>query len=527
MRFASCPPGGTRRLAVGTPIDADGRSYDTGQVFGAARALAPHLNRPCVVIGKSTVTVGTSRDLAALLARLAPAGDDVEVVWNPEFLREGHAIEDTLRPDRIVAGVPSPHAEDVVREVYAPLLQDQIPLYVTTPATAELIKGAANAYLGMKISFINGVADMCAAAGADVQQLTEVIGLDPRIGRGGLNAGPGYGGGCLPKDVRAFTASAHILGALDAAALLRAAELVNESRPTAALHLIEETLGRPVDDVRPRAEGGDRTLHPPYGVHHRPTEERRTPRQGFDRCLPRAMGGRRPRPPSHRRHHAPLVSHLCVPPVAHATVVPRGHQSPSLKLTVGEVAPPSAPSLSQPLPAAHGSVELAFYAYRGIQLGRGFCDEDGNGYRARGITDGCVGYCCPDGAGDFQGTVSGRDRELDLDVSAGWIVLLLHPDWAASQLGGEAGDARNGRRDAGQLPDGPPQGLCSGRWGRASRGCSFRRGRRGLLCGPRPDSCLCAFMEIRDAQIRCHGGQAEPLSSHVEQCAPQLFGGLV
>jgi UDPglucose 6-dehydrogenase len=237
-------------LAVGTPIDADGRSYDTGQVFGAARALAPHLTRPCVIIGKSTVTVGTTRDLAALLARLSPAGESVEVVWNPEFLREGHAIEDTLRPDRIVAGVPSQHAEDVVREVYAPLLRNRIPLFVTDPPTAELIKGAANAYLGMKISFINGVADMCATAGADVHQLTEAIGVDPRIGRGGLNAGPGYGGGCLPKDVRAFTASARALGAHDAATLLRAAERVNEGRPAAALDLIEQTLGRTVDGVR-------------------------------------------------------------------------------------------------------------------------------------------------------------------------------------------------------------------------------------------------------------------------------------
>ncbi|MFC5722258.1 UDP-glucose dehydrogenase family protein [Streptomyces gamaensis] len=237
-------------LAVGTPIDADGRSYDTGQVFGAARALAPQLRRPCVIIGKSTVTVGTTRTLAALVARLAPAGSDVEVVWNPEFLREGHAIDDTLRPDRIVAGVPSPHAEDVVRKVYAPLLENKVPLYVTDPATAELIKGAANAYLGMKISFINGVADMCAAAGADITQLTEAIGLDPRIGRGGLNSGPGYGGGCLPKDIRAFTASAEALGALDAAALLHAAEHVNESRPAAALRLVEQTLGRPVTGAK-------------------------------------------------------------------------------------------------------------------------------------------------------------------------------------------------------------------------------------------------------------------------------------
>ncbi len=218
-------------LAVGTPIDADGRSYDTGQVFGAARALAPHLTRPTVIVGKSTVTVGTSRDLGALLARLSPAGEDVEVVWNPEFLREGHAIDDTLRPDRIVVGVPSARAEDAVREVYAPLLANGIPLFVTDPATAELIKGAANAYLGMKISFINGVADMCTAAGADVQQLTEAIGLDPRIGRGGLNAGPGYGGGCLPKDVRAFTASARTLGANEAATMLRAAEEATNPAP--------------------------------------------------------------------------------------------------------------------------------------------------------------------------------------------------------------------------------------------------------------------------------------------------------
>ncbi|TVL88441.1 UDP-glucose/GDP-mannose dehydrogenase family protein [Streptomyces sp. SAJ15] len=295
-------------LAVGTPIDVDGRNYDTGQVFGAARALAPHLRRPCVIIGKSTVTVGTTRTLAVLVARLAPAGSDAEVVWNPEFLREGHAIDDTLHPDRIVVGVPSPRAEDVVRKVYAPLLENKVPLFVTDPATAELIKGAANAYLGMKISFINGVADMCAAAGADVQQLTEAIGLDPRIGRGGLNAGPGYGGGCLPKDVRAFTASAEALGALNAASLLRAAEHVNESRPAAALRLIEETLGRPVtrakvtvwgasfkagtDDVREspslaiatlmHQRGAVVTVHDPHAV---PTALARHPQLDYDQDL--------------------------------------------------------------------------------------------------------------------------------------------------------------------------------------------------------------------------------------------------
>ncbi|MHA7959248.1 UDP-glucose dehydrogenase family protein [Streptomyces sp. L500] len=237
-------------LAVGTPLDASGRGYDTTQVLGAAEALAPHLTRPCVVIGKSTVAVGTTRELAGLLARRAPAGEGVEVVWNPEFLREGHAVEDTLAPDRIVAGVPSRHAEDVVRELDGPLLRRGIPLYVTDHATAELIKTAANAYLGMKISFINGVADMCAAAGADVQQLAEAIGLDPRIGRGGLTAGPGYGGGCLPKDVRAFTAAAEALDAPEAAALLSATERVNDSRPAAALRLVEETLGRAVTGAK-------------------------------------------------------------------------------------------------------------------------------------------------------------------------------------------------------------------------------------------------------------------------------------
>ncbi len=163
----------------------------------------------------------------------------MEVVSNLEFLREGHATDDTLRPD-VVVGVTSARAEDAVRQVYAPLMAHRIPLFA--PAPADLIEGAANAYLGMRISVINDV--------ADVQQLTEAIGLDPRIGRSGLNAGPGYGGGCLPKDARAFTASARTLGATEAATMLRAAEEVNESRPTAALKLIEQTLGRPVDGVR-------------------------------------------------------------------------------------------------------------------------------------------------------------------------------------------------------------------------------------------------------------------------------------
>ncbi|MET7533877.1 UDP-glucose dehydrogenase family protein [Streptomyces goshikiensis] len=230
-------------IGVGTPIDADGRSYDTGQVFGAIRQLAPNLTRPCTIVGKSTVTVGTTVQVTALTQRLAPAGTAVEVVWNPEFLREGHAVEDTLRPDRLIAGLTTSEAEKAIRAVYAPILDAGVPLFVTDPQTAELAKGAANTFLGLKISYINAVADMCDAAGGDISQIVEILGIDPRIGSGGMRPGIGYGGGCLPKDVRAFTASARQLGADRAATLLRAAEEINESRTDVAMDLIRGVLG--------------------------------------------------------------------------------------------------------------------------------------------------------------------------------------------------------------------------------------------------------------------------------------------
>ncbi|KMO95620.1 UDP-glucose dehydrogenase family protein [Streptomyces roseus] len=238
-------------IAVGTPIDADGRSYDTGQVFGAIRQLAPHLTGPCTIVGKSTVTVGTTVQVTALAQRLAPAGTAVEVVWNPEFLREGHAVQDTLRPDRLIAGLTTVEAEKAIRAVYAPILNAGVPLFVTDPQTAELAKGAANTFLGLKISYINAVADMCDAAGGDISQIVEILGIDPRIGSGGMRPGIGYGGGCLPKDVRAFTASARQLGADRAAALLRAAEEINESRTDVAMALIRGALGdRPVKNAK-------------------------------------------------------------------------------------------------------------------------------------------------------------------------------------------------------------------------------------------------------------------------------------
>ncbi|MEU9108116.1 UDP-glucose/GDP-mannose dehydrogenase family protein [Streptomyces xanthophaeus] len=238
-------------IGVGTPIDADGRSYDTRQVYGAIRQLAPLLTRPCTIVGKSTVTVGTTAQVTALAQRLAPAGQHVEVVWNPEFLREGHAVEDTLRPDRLIAGVTTAEGEKAIRAVYAPILDAGIPIFVTDPQTAELAKGAANTFLGLKISYINAVADMCQAAGGDVSQIVEILGIDPRIGSGGMRPGIGYGGGCLPKDVRAFTASASQLGAEQAATLLRAAEKINESRTDVAMDLIRQALcDRPIKGTR-------------------------------------------------------------------------------------------------------------------------------------------------------------------------------------------------------------------------------------------------------------------------------------
>ncbi|MGX8908443.1 UDP-glucose dehydrogenase family protein [Streptomyces netropsis] len=238
-------------IGVGTPIDADGRSYDTGQVYGAIRQLAPHLDRACTIVGKSTVTVGTTAQVTALAQRLAPAGERVDVVWNPEFLREGHAVQDTLRPDRIIAGLTTAEAEKQIRAVYAPILDAGVPIFVTDPQTAELAKGAANTFLGLKISYINAVADMCEAADGDISQIVEILGIDPRIGSGGMRPGIGYGGGCLPKDIRAFTASARTLGATGAATLLRAAEKINETRTDVAMALIARALGdRPLRGAR-------------------------------------------------------------------------------------------------------------------------------------------------------------------------------------------------------------------------------------------------------------------------------------
>lgn len=211
-------------ICVGTPQQSGANAADLSQVFGSIQALAPHLRTGALVVGKSTVPVGTAALLAEQLALTAPAA---EVAWNPEFLREGFAVTDTLHPDRLVVGVRSQHAEELLRQVYAPLIDQGVPFLVTDFPTAELVKVAANSFLATKISFINAMAEVCEAAGADITQLAEAIGYDPRIGNQFLAAGLGFGGGCLPKDIRAFMARAGELGAEEALAFLREVDQIN------------------------------------------------------------------------------------------------------------------------------------------------------------------------------------------------------------------------------------------------------------------------------------------------------------
>jgi UDPglucose 6-dehydrogenase len=230
-------------VCVGTPQVRDGHGADLSQVEACIDALAPGLSRPCLVVGKSTVPAGTAAAVAERVARLAPAGEAAEVCWNPEFLREGHGVADTLRPDRIVVGATSARAEGVLREIYAAQIEAGAEFFVTDLATAELAKVAANAFLATKISFINAVADVCDAAGADVTVLARILGADARIGHAFLRPGLGFGGGCLPKDVRAFRARAAELGAGEALAFLREVDAINLGRRTAMVNLACEVAG--------------------------------------------------------------------------------------------------------------------------------------------------------------------------------------------------------------------------------------------------------------------------------------------
>ncbi|MGW3244204.1 UDP-glucose dehydrogenase family protein [Streptomyces sp. NPDC001070] len=230
-------------VCVNTPQKHGEYACDMSYVDSAFELLAPHLERPALVVGKSTVPVGSAERLAARLAELAPAGDRAELAWNPEFLREGFAVEDTLHPDRIVVGVASEHAEKLLREVYATPVGEGTPFVVADYPTAELVKTAANAFLATKISFINAMAEVSEAAGGDVVKLAEAIGHDERIGKKFLRAGIGFGGGCLPKDIRAFMARAGELGADQALTFLREVDSINMRRRAHMVELAREVCG--------------------------------------------------------------------------------------------------------------------------------------------------------------------------------------------------------------------------------------------------------------------------------------------
>ena len=229
-------------VCVGTPQKPGEFAADVTYVDAAVESLHPHLTSTSVVVGKSTVPVGTAERLAGIIADTGAA-----MMWNPEFLREGHAVEDTLHPNRLVYGVadgePGQAAAATLDEVYASILADDTPRMITDFATAELVKTAANSFLATKISFINAMAELCEASGADVTQLADAIGMDDRIGRKFLNAGLGFGGGCLPKDIRAFMARAGELGADQAVAFLKEIDSINMRRRVRMVDIARDALG--------------------------------------------------------------------------------------------------------------------------------------------------------------------------------------------------------------------------------------------------------------------------------------------
>lgn len=242
--FAAAGGSRVHFLAVGTPQVAGGNAADLRYVDAAIESLIPNLAVGSLVVGKSTVPVGTAARLASFLAEHQP---ESSLAWNPEFLREGFAVQDTLRPDRLVYGVPDGEtgraAEQLLDLVYSEVLQSGAPKVVTDYATAELVKVAANAFLATKISFINAMAEISEVVGADVTQLADAIGHDDRIGRRFLNAGIGFGGGCLPKDIRAFAARAEELGAGESVAFLHEVDAINLRRRARVSALVAEELG--------------------------------------------------------------------------------------------------------------------------------------------------------------------------------------------------------------------------------------------------------------------------------------------
>ena len=231
-------------LCVGTPQVKDGLAADLKYVNASLEAVGLIAKDGSLVVGKSTVPVGTAARLRERLLELNPKSD---LAWNPEFLREGFAVEDTLHPNRLVVGVTNDRAENILKEVYAANLAENTPWVRADLPTAELVKVAANSFLATKISFINAMAEICEAAGGDVTVLAKAIGYDPRIGSRFLQAGIGFGGGCLPKDIRAFMARAHELGAEQAVEFLREIDAINLRARQRVIELVRRDLS---EDLR-------------------------------------------------------------------------------------------------------------------------------------------------------------------------------------------------------------------------------------------------------------------------------------
>ncbi len=278
-------------IAVGTPPRPDNGHADMKYVHAAAKEIAELADDYIVLVTKSTVPVGTAREVEAIVAAHKKPETTIDVASNPEFLREGAAVNDFMRPDRIVIGTSSERASEVLREVYRPLYINETPMVVTTPETAEIIKYAANAFLATKITFINQIADLCEASNANVQHVAKAMGLDGRIGAKFLHAGPGYGGSCFPKDTLALTQTGHLLNAPQT--IVEAVIKANENRQEQMADRVIKACGGDVkgmkigilgvafkantDDVRDspaltiipllQAAGAEVTLHDPEARH--------------------------------------------------------------------------------------------------------------------------------------------------------------------------------------------------------------------------------------------------------------------
>jgi UDPglucose 6-dehydrogenase len=243
-------------VCVGTPQRAGSHAADLSALYAAVEALGPTLERPCLVVGKSTVPVGTAPALRDRLRSLAPAGEAVGLAWNPEFLREGHAVQDSLHPDRLVFGVDGDQDDQTLRSVYASVIAAGTPVVRTDLATAELAKVSANVMLAARISLVNLLAEVCEATGADVADLRGILGLDARIGDRFLEPGLGFGGGCLPKDTRAFAARAEELGLGGPATVVREVDTLNMRQRSRTIDLAVELLGGRPDGARVGVLGG-------------------------------------------------------------------------------------------------------------------------------------------------------------------------------------------------------------------------------------------------------------------------------